>query len=172
MAFTLVELVCAMVIIGLLGSVTAAIVARASTSFSSAGVGSQLSGDASSAMEVISRRLRDINAVVGSTPAAPNITSVSSGAITFETNSSFALNGTQVLYSDAGATAMPIAANVTTFSIVPLDQSGAAIALPVSGAGTAAIQRFRITLTLSRSGINETLRTEVFIRSLMAGARP
>ncbi len=171
-AFTLVELLCAMVILGVLGSVTAAIIARASASFSGAGIGGQLSSEASGALEVITRRLRDIDGVAASVPAAPSITSVSSSSIVFNTNSSFTLAGTQVLFSDAGTTSMPIANDVTTFSLTALDESGSAIALPVSGSDTAAIRRIGVTIALSRSGITETLRTQVFIRALASGAKP
>ncbi len=171
-AFTLIELLCAVVILGMLGSVTAAIVARASASFTSAGIGSQLSSEASTALEVITRRLRDIDGVTGSVPAAPSISSISATSITFNTNSSFTHSGSQVLFSDAGTTALPIVNDVVTFTLSAIDGSGNAIALPISGAGTGAIQRIGITIALRRAGITETLRTQVFIRSLTAGAKP
>lgn len=170
--FTLVELICVTVILGVLGAVTAGVISRAAAAMADSSVSARLCDEAGSAMELMTRQIRSIPGKAGSTPAAADITAITGSSIQFAPSSWITLTGTQVLVSENGGTAMPIAGNVTQLIFEPLDSSGALIATPVAAADLARVQRLRITLTLQRGARTETLRTTVFLRCLLAGAKP
>lgn len=168
----MIELVCTMVIIGVLGSIVSAVIMRAGTTFTGAAVGAQTSADASATMDVIYRQLRAINAKAASSPAAPNITGVTATSISFNSGAAIALSGTTLQFTESGGSAQTLATNVSTFLVEPMNASDAVLAVPLAGAACDAVQRFRVTLAITRGGSTETLRTKVFIRSLFAGAAP
>ncbi len=164
-------MLCAIVVLGVLGSITSAIILRAGVAFAGAGVASQLAQEGDSAMESIARLLRTIPARAGTTPAAPMITSIAADSITFGSATTIARVGTELRLTEAGQT-RALADDVSAFVIEPVSNTGAALGVPLSGAAVDAVQRVRVTLSLSRNGQTETLRTMVFIRSLLAGAQP
>lgn len=170
--FTLVELICVTVILGALGAVTAGVISRAAAAMADSSVSARLCDEAGSAMELITRQIRSIPGKAGSTPAAADITALTATSIQFAPSSSITLTGTQILLSENGSTAMPIANNVTQLLFEPMDNAGVLIATPVSGANLAGVQRVRITITLQRGARTESLRTTVFLRCLLAGAKP
>ncbi|MBL0869505.1 MAG: prepilin-type N-terminal cleavage/methylation domain-containing protein [Phycisphaerales bacterium] len=170
--FTLVELICVTVILGALGAVTAGVISRAAAAMADSSVSARLCDEAGSAMELITRQLRSIPGKPGSSPAAVDISAMTAGSIQYAPSSSIALNGTQVIFSENGATAMPIANNVTQLLFEPMDNTGALITMPVNATTLLSVQRVRVTLTLQRGSRTETLRTTVFPRCLLAGAKP
>lgn len=170
--FTLVELICVTMILGALGAVTAGVISRAAGAMADSSVSARLCDEAGSAMELITRQIRSIPGKAGSTPAAADITAITGSSIQFAPSSSITLTGSQVLFSESGGTAMPIAGSVSQLLFEPLDNSGTLIATPVAAADLARVQRVRVTLTLQRGARSETLRTTVFIRSLLSGAKP
>ncbi|MCE2967852.1 MAG: type II secretion system protein [Phycisphaerales bacterium] len=170
-AFTLIELLCAIVVLGVLGSVTSAIILRAGVAFAGAGVASQLALEGDSAMEAVARLIRTIPTRTGTSPAAPMITSVAADSITFGSATTIARVGTELRLTEGGQT-RTLADDVSDFLIEPMSNAGAALSVPMSGAAVDAVQRVRVTLSLSRNGQSQTLRTTVFIRSLLAGAQP
>jgi prepilin-type N-terminal cleavage/methylation domain-containing protein len=163
--FTLVEALSTLVIMAVLGSVTSTIIFSAVRGYRDAATAAQLHGEASGAMDRITRELRAIPL----SGTAPDIASVTSTSITWSTNSALSLSGTNLMLSIAGGTSQRLLSDVASFSIQTYDESNTALASSVSGAGCAAIRRVQVQVTLTRFGISETLRTRVFVRSTMEG---
>lgn len=170
--FTLVELICVTVILGAIGAVTAGVISRAAAAMTDSSVSARLCDEAGSAMELITRQIRSIPGKANSSPAAADITAMTSASIQFAPSSSIALVGSQVMFSENGSAAMPIANNVTQLLFEPMNNTGAPIALPLNPATLPSVQRVRVTLTLQRGARTETLRTTIFPRCLLAGAKP
>ncbi len=168
-AFTLVELIATMTVLATLGSVISVIISSAVSGYTRAATTAQLHSEASVALDRIDQMLRYIPA---SAVTDPDISSVTATSITWSTNWTLTLTGTQLLLSEAGGTSSVLLNDVSAFSVTAYDQGNAALAASLSGSACDSIRRLRVSITLTRSGISETLRTKVFIRSMMSGVAP
>jgi prepilin-type N-terminal cleavage/methylation domain-containing protein len=168
--FTLVEAVAAMALVATLGSVSSMIIYTGITGYRDAVMRGQLHSEISAAFDRLTRALWSIGRDTSATVVAPNITSVTATSITWDTNWSLSLSGSQLMLSEAGGTARSILNDVTSFSIQCYNESNTALAASLSGSATQAIRRIQLQATVSRHGQTETLRTRVFIRSCMSGA--
>jgi hypothetical protein len=54
--------------------------------------------------------------------------------------------------------------------VLTYDEDDAALSAPLSGAACDDIRRVALNVTVQRNGVTESLRTTVFIRSMMSGA--
>lgn len=169
--FTLVETICAISIIATVGSVSSGIIYAAIRSYRDASTRAQISDDGSAALDRLSKVLWSIPRDTSAAVVAPLISNVTASSITWSTNWSLSLSGTQLLMTEAGGTARPILEDVTAFTLTCYNESNTALAASLSGAATQPIRRIQIQVTISRQGQTETLRTRVFIRSLMSGAK-
>lgn len=169
--FTLIETICAIVVIATVGSVSSGIIYTAIQSYRDASTRAQLSDDCSAAFDRLSKALWSIPRDTTASVVAPLISNVTASSITWNTNWSLSLSGSQILLTEAGGTARPILENVTSFTITCYNESNTALAASLSGASTQAIRRIQLQATVSRQGQTETLRTRIFIRSLMSGAK-
>lgn len=164
--FTLIEMLCAMVVIGLIATLAAGFVIQASSSFTVAGTGAQVLLEANSAMDRISRELRGIQLSSGSL----NVSSISSSSISYNSGSSITLNSGTLSLTTPTSGSSPLAVGVTSFTLEALDNQGTLLTLPLASPATSTIQRLRITVTLTRGTTSETLRTVVFPRALITGS--
>jgi prepilin-type N-terminal cleavage/methylation domain-containing protein len=168
--FTLVEAITAMALVATLGSVSSMIIYTGITGYRDAAMRAQLHTEISAAFDRVTRALWSMGRNTSASVVAPNITSVTATSMTWDTNWSLSLSGTQLMLSEAGATARPILNNVTSFSVQCYDESNTALAASLSGAATQAVRRIQLQATVSRHGQAETLRTRVFVRACMSGA--
>lgn len=169
--FTLVEAVATMTIIAIVAGVSSRLILSGADGYASAATRAELANSASAAMERIAAELREIPFRPSTSPVEPYLDSVAANSISWAGGTSLALSGTN-LQLTVGGTARTLAANVSAFSIRCYDQNNSALSTSLSGNACDAVQRIEITLTLTRSGVSETLRTRVFLRCLMAGASP
>lgn len=167
--FTLIEAISTLLIVATLGVVSSGAIYRAARSFSGGAVQAQLSSEASSALDVIVRELQGIAAYDASGTIAPQITSVSPTAIVYSTNSTISYDGSTVWLTLSGGTARALIQNVSAFSISAFDQSNGALSSTLSGVGVLPVRRLSVSLTVSRFGESETLRTRVFLRAMAHG---
>jgi type II secretory pathway pseudopilin PulG len=170
-AFTLVETLCAIVVVATVGSVSSGIIYSAIRSYRDASNRAQLSDDCSAAFDRLTKVLWSIPRDTSASVVAPLISNVTASSISWNTNWTLSLSGTQLLLTEAGGTARPILENVSAFTVTCYNESNGAMAASLSGAATQAIRRIQIQVSISRQGQTETLRTRVFIRSLMSGAK-
>jgi prepilin-type N-terminal cleavage/methylation domain-containing protein len=166
--FTLVELLAAMVVLATMGSAAMVILSSATKAYHNAATQAQLYNELGTAMSRIDKELRQIALKSGTT--APNITSVSASSITWNTNSTLTLSGTNLMFTDAGAAAAILLGDVTAFTVQTYDESNAALAASLSGSGCDPIRRIQIQITMQRNGVTESLRNKIFLRCMVEGA--
>lgn len=166
-AFTLVELLAAVIVIAAIGVVASGLIVRVAATNADTVTRGQVQSDLSAAMERIDRELRQIPARAGVTTA--HIDAVTPTSITFGAASSIGLSGTNLTISTGGSPAV-LLTNVTAVSIQCYDEANAPLATTLSGSACDAIRRIAVTITVTRAGLSDTLRTKVFLRCTMAGA--
>lgn len=179
-AFTLVELVVAIsvgaIITGTAGMITwTAAKIRAETA-----ARSELVDEASSAVEVMLRYIREITQ--DECPANPTpclngnaqVTTASATELDFD-NYGFRLTGTTVeISNDTGATWHPFVRDVSSLSFTYYGWTTAVEAptllssFPLSAADREAIRRVGVQVDLTRSGQTVTLQTSIYLRQFMS----
>jgi prepilin-type N-terminal cleavage/methylation domain-containing protein len=166
--FTLVEAIAAVTVLGTLGSVASAVIFSAVQSYRDACVVAQLHEEGSSAMEVVARQLRVIPQALS---GGPDISAVTPSSIVFGT-SSLTLSGTDLVWVNAGGGPVTLLSGVSAFVIECFDGSNVAMAGTLTGSECAGVRRISVTITLSRDGESDTIRTRVFLRGFIEGAIP
>lgn len=181
-AFTLVELVAAMVVVGVIGAVGAMTLQRAAAANSQVTARGSLYAEASAAMDRLVRKVQSAPARAATNPAAPSVAAFTASSITWDDQSLLSYDATAqtIVLRDVGAgdaaSATPVlAANVSSFTVAPFDQSNANIftALGVTtlnAAQGATVRRVSIQFTLTRDGQSVTLRSRAFVRACMVTA--
>ncbi len=177
-AFTLIEAVAAITILGILGSITSQLVYRASQSYCEAATRAQLHAELATAIDRIDKELRQISIKTPYASVAPNIDTMTASSIAWQDSGgagqrSFSLyGGTVRLYEQTTGTASTLATSVTGFVVQGYDEANTAMSTSLSGAACDSVRRLSVTLTASRQGITESLRTKVYLRCTMEGAAP
>lgn len=168
-AFTLVEVLVTIVVIAAVGSVASLTLTSALDGYIDAATQAQLHTELSIAVDRIDRELRRTG-LKSASPIAPNISSVSATSIAWNNNYSLSLAGGNVMLVENGAAAAILQGNVMAFSVQTYNESNTALAATLSGAACDPIRRVRVSITIQRAGMSETLRTKVYLRSTMEGA--
>jgi prepilin-type N-terminal cleavage/methylation domain-containing protein len=166
--FTLVEAIAAMAVLGALGSVSSGVIMSALGSYRDAAVTAQLHEEISGAMEVVSRQLRAIPQAAG---GGADISAVTPSSISYGT-SSLTLNGTDLVWVNAGAPGVRLLAGVSGFTLACFDGTNTPMSATLTGAECAPVRRVAVTITLTRDGRSDSVRTRVFLRGFVAGSMP
>ena len=170
--FTLVEAMAAMSVLVAVGSVSSTIVISAVNGGRTSYTSCQLNEEISSAMERVVHELRRVGLSASAGTTAPNITAATANSISFGASSSFALSGSTLNFVDSGAAAVALLTNVAAFTVECYDESNSALAASLSGTACYPIRRVQVSITCTRDGVSETLRTRVFVRGAMSGGVP
>lgn len=159
--FTLVEAVAAIVVIATLGSVATGIVYAGVEASRRSAERDQLLGEMSQAMDHLVTTIRAVPADADGTPGLDVTASsvVVDGAVTF------ALQSGSLVRTDAAGTSA-LLRGVTAFTPVAMDRDGTALAV---GSPRPLVRRVELSITASRQGLTETLRTRVFLRNTASG---
>lgn len=168
--FTLIETISVIIVLATLGSLASFLLVDATDAYSRVATSAQLHTELSIALDRIDRELRNIDQKTGASTVAPNITSFSSTAITFNTNSSLSLSGSSLQLVINGGTARTLLTDVTAFTLDAYNESNAAVTLPVTNSACDVIRRVQVSITLQRSGVTARLRTKLYLRCTMEGA--
>lgn len=163
--FTLIELIATIVVLSVLGTVSAGIIFTATDGYLSASTTATLHNEASLAMDRITRELREI-ARDGSA-AVPHINEISADAIRWEEDSELFVEGQSLMFRDRGETPVALANRVAVFAVQSFDEENDALPASMNGDACHDIRRIELTLTLSRHGESEVVRTRVFVRAAM-----
>ncbi len=161
--FTLIETIATITILAVLGSTASMLVMTSVNGFTQAATAAQLHSEASIAFDRIDRAMRGIPGSA-SVPGAPDISSITATSITWQTNYSLSLSGTQLMLVENGGTSRVLISDVTTFSVQAYDESNTALAASLSGSACDVVQRLRFTVIMQRNGVSQTLRSKVFLR--------
>lgn len=167
--FTLVEMIAVMSILAVIGSISSALIYTGVSSYRDASTMGQIHEEEATAMARLAVELRKIPLSSSAGTMAPSITSVTATSLAWNSNYSLTLSGSQVQLVEAGGAASTLLDNVTAFSIQCYDESNAALAATLSGAACYPIRRIKVSFTVSRQGMTDTLETKFFIRSTMQG---
>lgn len=168
--FTLVEVIATIVILAVIGSMASRTILAAMDGYVRASTQAQLHSELSIALERIERELRKIPIKSNYGSLAPNISSVSATAMTWNGNCSLSLSGSQLSLVENGGPAAILLSDVTSFSIQTYNESNASLGASLSGAGCDPIRRIAVQITVQRAGIAETLRSKIYLRCTMEGA--
>lgn len=170
--FTLIEAIASIVVLGVLGIVASNLLATASGSYQNAAVRSELHKEASMTVDRITRILRSIPPDTSSDDPAPSINEFASDAIFWLTPdgaASIEWTGSDIMITSAGEGAVLLQNDVSQFSLRAFDESNVALPGLMSGPACHAIRRIEVTLEVERHGVDDMLRSRVFIRAMADG---
>jgi prepilin-type N-terminal cleavage/methylation domain-containing protein len=172
--FTLIELIAAITIIAVLATLGSGLIWQGVVACRGASCAPQLHSESAAAMDRLVRELRCIELRSGVATPAPNITSITATSMIWTAGGADAisLSGTDLMLTEDGGTPRILLRNVQSLQIGATNQSGVALSLPLNGTSCDSVRCISIRLTVSREGVSDTLRTRVFIRSLVTGAAP
>lgn len=172
-AFTLVEVIASIVIIGTLGGLAGSVLVRGIEGYRGVAVQSLLHADVASALDRVDRALREIPSLTGD--GTPSIKSVTPTSIEWDEANGGAkvlLDTDSLLIGFGGGDGTAILTGMTGMTIQCYDESNAALAATLDASGAAAIRRVEFSITASREGLSDTLRTRVFLRCTMQEGAP
>lgn len=168
--FTLVEAISTLTIIGVLGSVASTTIYRAVDAFSLGVVRTQLHTELSAGMDRVVRELQSIPATVVQGQVGALIESMEPTDLTFGGGRRLYLKGDGLYLWDGAAGEGLLVSGVTSLVFAGFDESNAALGSSLSGSQARAVRRVSVTISASRAGVTESIRTRVFPRGLVAGA--
>lgn len=169
-AFTLVEAVAAITIMSVIGLLTTFVFAESLDGYADASTRGGLHLELSVSLDQVARELRSIPLDQASPTPVPDISNVDASSIDFGAAGSLKLIGNDLVLARSGETPATILSGVVALDVAAFDESNVVLSLPRTGTACDPIRRLSITITAEQTGVFETLRTRVFIRSLIAGA--
>ncbi len=168
--FTLVEATVTIAVLGAMGSVASAIILTATDSYLNAATLAQLHTELSVAMDRAVREIRGIPLDSTASDIAPDVSSVSATSFRWRNdNGRLYLTGSNLMLKPPTGAPKVLLADVSSFVVATFNESNSALSTSLTGAACDPIRRVSLTITLGRSGVSETLRTKVFIRSTLSG---
>lgn len=172
-AFTLVEAITTIVIIAIVSTISATLVRGGMNVYDSAATRAELSDRLSVAMDRITTELRTMDQTGSTGSNQASISALTTSSITFTAGGAtrtISLSGTNLLLSGSLVASAVLAPEITTFSLLGFDSTNTALPASPSAPQIATLRRIQITISATRNGITETLRTKVFIRELASGS--
>lgn len=167
--FTLVEAFVSLVVIASIGGVAGSVLLRGAEAHTQTVRRLELLSELGAALDRIDRAVREIPrdaAAVG-----PALVEVSPTLIRWTDASARACRieyvGGQLLLATEGETPTSILDGATACVIRTFDESANLLPASLNGSAVFGVRRVEITLTASRDGMTETLRTRVFPRCMM-----
>ncbi len=158
----------AVVVLATLGTISASLMMRTASVNADTMIAQQIHSDLVSTLERVERLLREIPAQSGSTN--PNITSLSATSLVLGNGTALTLSGTNLQLTEPGQSAVTLLGNVSALSITAFSDVNAALGASLSGSQCNSIRRVALSMTVTRQGVSDTLRTKVFLRCALAGA--
>lgn len=169
-AFTLIEAIASITILGTIAAVAAPLILEAGDGYASASTAGQLHVEASVALDRLARSLRSVEQDSGAPTPSPLITSTTDTSIAWGPASGVSLSGARLVLVDDGRAPAVLLDDVADFRVCTFDESNAALAFTQSGTACRVIRRVELTLTTERHGVRHTLRTRVFVRAAAEGS--
>jgi type II secretory pathway pseudopilin PulG len=161
-AYTLIETISSIVVIGIIGTLASRILLQASQGDRAASTRAQLAAEVSMTMDRIVREVRDINRDPGGGPA---INAITPASLQWQNDCALTLLGTNLELAINGAAGSVLQTDITSFALTAFDDQGNVLSATMSGAACTAIRRVEISVTATRDGSAVSLRTRVFTRA-------
>lgn len=168
--FTLIELVSTIVVLGALGTVASGIILTATDGYIAAATRAQLHTELSLALDRGVRELRNIQLDTEAGELAPDIDAVEPTSLTWHTDCRLAVSGDALQLTIDGGEPGTLLTDVQSLEIRTYDENNDLLGETLTGAACDPIRRVGLEVAIARSGVSESLRTKVFLRSTMAGA--
>ena len=168
--FTMIELISTITVLAVVGSVASGVIFNAADAYLDASTMSQLHTELSIGLDRVVHELRGIPIDAAAVGLAPDVDNITPTSITWSTNNSLALSGSDVTLTIAGGPSAVLLSDVISFNVQSYDEDNTALAGTLSGVTCDPIRRVTVTVATTRYGITESLRSKVFIRSTMSGA--
>lgn len=166
----------AIAIIGVLGSTAAYLILDAMDDYMDATTTALLHAELSIGLDRLVREVRRIELDPEIAGAVPHIIDYTATSLDWEegpTGSvvtySVSLVATDLLLEADGFTG-PILTEAILFTVRAFNEDNTYLAPPLTLAACAPIRRVEFTVSISRSGLTETLRAKIYLRAMMAGA--
>lgn len=171
-AFTLIELMAAVVILGAIGTVSASVLWQSLDSYADTAAAADLQSEQASALERITRAIQAIGLDPDEATVCPHITQVKSNSIDWRDahDRAYELKTTagRLTLKEADGPAVTLLEGVTNFRVRTYDQSNVQLADNLNHIQSHNVRRVSLEITTQGHGRSVTLRTKVFIRSMMA----
>jgi prepilin-type N-terminal cleavage/methylation domain-containing protein len=168
--FSLVELLVTLAVVGILGSLTSAMIYAGVEAQQRSATAATLSEEGATAMERIILELRSIP-LSADEARGLDIELVSVSGIQWAGGNSVSLNGSSVVLATDGGTPVIIARDVAGLAIRCFSEDGAPLPANLSEMAAREVWRIEVELRLQRGEVMEMLRSRVFPRAL-AGENP
>lgn len=172
--FTLVESIAVITVLAVIGSLLSTLLLVSSTAYHDVSIGGQLHMEAGAALDRIVREFRQIGAVDnGQGGLMPDISAATTHDVHWSSDSSLSTNAGGQLILRLGGVDSVLATDVTSLDLDYLDEAAASLLTghQVSSENLMSIRRISISITLTRSGVSDTLHTRLFLRSVMEGTQ-
>lgn len=171
--FTLVEAITSIVIIAVVMGLSSRIISAAMDSYTASSARAALVQECSAAFERIAAELRHLPARTGAGGlTVPDITQVTPSSITWTGGGTLALTGSDLTLRPASEAAETLLQDATALSLRAYNADSTALATSLSGVACEPIRLFEISITASRAGITETLRSRIYLRNTAEGVSP
>jgi prepilin-type N-terminal cleavage/methylation domain-containing protein len=175
-AFTLIESMATVVVLGTLAGASSLLIFNAVDGFTEATTAAQLHVEASIALDRAIREIRKIELDGAAAGVAPNIVGIGDTYVAWLDSDSDAYAftmGVDVIYLQIdGAPGAVLLTDVTGVTVKAFDERNIELVLPLAGAACDPVRRISVEITLERNGVSHSLRSKVFIRSTMDGGAP
>ena len=122
-AYTIIEMIAVIVVIGTISSVVGSIVQASVTSYADASSQREAQESQSFALERMVRALREAAPLVG-TVGTPGLVTADGDRCVFEDGTAFGLSGTDLLLTPPGGVQGPLARNITAFELRYIGDAG------------------------------------------------
>lgn len=164
-AFTLIETIAVIVVVGVLAGVIVPVVAQSTTTFADMSEQRDRTEATSLALERIVRAFREAPDKTASA-GVPDINTATSSRLKFTDGTEVRLSGTTLWFNEPGQTESPLCQNVSAFELTYLGADGLSLNISVS-ANWDLVQRINVRLACTGGA---ELRTSVFLRCTLGGS--
>jgi prepilin-type N-terminal cleavage/methylation domain-containing protein len=161
-AYTLIELVASIVVIGIMSGVASGLLMRAVEGDRACAARAQLTWEASMALD---RAQRELKHIARHADGGAAIDALSPTAIQWDALNSLSLNADELTLTAPDNPPVTLLSDVTAFTLAAFSADGTAIALPIAGDACRDVRRLSITIAADRNGAAVTLRTRIFVRA-------
>lgn len=166
--FTLMEAIAGIVVLSVLAAVSSGILLNAADGYVAASVRAQLQSEASVTLDRVTVLLRNLPRDEDGSGSAADLDRVESDAISWSGNHSIRRADDELIL-ELDSVERTMQNDVVGWLIQSFDESNELIPGVISGPRCDDVQRIELTLTVSRHGVEETLRTRVFLRATLPG---
>lgn len=174
-AFTLVEVICTIAVLAVIGTLSSQLVLTASDQYLAAAGRASIGSELSAAMERIATELRQVPAKPATTPTQADLRGLTPTSFAWNdatgVERTLELTGTALTLSE-GQDAYTLLNDVSAFTVQTYDEANLALAGTIAPGSTAAVRRVEVSITVTRFGQSETLRARFFLRCTVEGGQP